>query len=67
MPKKLLFRLIIDLVMILLLMLAFAYYLTGNLIHELTGTFVLILFMAHSIINGDWYKRIFKKNVVFNS
>lgn len=55
-----LFRLINDLVMTVLMLIAMAYYITGNRIHEVIGVVVLVLFIVHNFLNRRWYKAILK-------
>jgi hypothetical protein len=58
--RKMLFRLVNDLVMTFLMLIAMAYYITGNMIHEVVGVVVLVLFIVHNFLNRRWYKSIFK-------
>lgn len=37
-----------------------AYYITGNMVHEVVGVVVLLLFIVHNFLNRRWYKSIFK-------
>lgn len=55
-----LFKLVNDLGMTVLMLIAMAYYITGNTIHELVGFAVLILFIVHNFLNRRWYKLILK-------
>ncbi|WP_153111026.1 DUF4405 domain-containing protein [Propionivibrio limicola] len=49
-------KLAIDLIMTVLILLAFAYQLTGNTVHELIGFVVLGFFLVHNLaLNGRWY------------
>jgi Domain of unknown function (DUF4405) len=57
---NMLIRMVIDLTMTILMLVAMAYQITGNTIHELVGVVLLILFVVHNIINRRWYKTIFK-------
>jgi hypothetical protein len=57
---KMLFKLVNDIVMTVLMLLAMAYYITGNMVHEVVGVVVLFLFIFHNILNRRWYKAIFK-------
>jgi hypothetical protein len=54
------FRLVNDLVMTFLMLIAMAYYITGNIVHEVVGIVVLLLFIVHNFLNRPWYKAIFK-------
>ncbi|GHV86532.1 membrane protein [Spirochaetia bacterium] len=60
MGAKFITRIIIDLVMTLLLLCAYAYRITGDTAHEWIGLCVFVLFIAHNGINRTWYKTIFK-------
>ena len=60
MNRKVLFRLANDLVMTVLMLIAMAYYITGNTIHEVVGVVVLLLFVVHNFLNRRWYKTILK-------
>lgn len=53
-------RLSIDFVMTVLVLFAFAYRLTGNTLHELIGTLILLAFLLHNAINWRWLAGIFK-------
>ncbi|WP_347942292.1 DUF4405 domain-containing protein [Peribacillus simplex] len=60
MNRNMLIRLVIDLSMTVLMLVAMAYQITGNTIHELIGIILILLFIAHNILNRRWYKTIFK-------
>ncbi|MFY0758048.1 DUF4405 domain-containing protein [Metabacillus dongyingensis] len=60
MNRNILIRLVIDLSMTILMLVAMAYHITGNTIHELVGVSLFLLFIAHNILNRKWYKTIFK-------
>ncbi|KRE38149.1 DUF4405 domain-containing protein [Paenibacillus sp. Soil522] len=53
-------KLIIDLIMTESMLVAMAYHITGNMIHELVGVFLFVLFIVHNILNRRWYKTIFR-------
>jgi hypothetical protein len=55
-----LIRLVIDLSMTVLMLVAMAYQITGNAMHELAGVILCLLFITHNILNRRWYKTIFK-------
>lgn len=57
---KTLCKMVIDLVMIVLMLVAIACRLTGNTIHELLGISLFILFIIHNILNLGWYKTLLK-------
>lgn len=56
--KKL--RIIIDIVMYIFFIILMGHHVTGNLIHEVLGTGIIILFIIHNILNIKFYKTIFK-------
>jgi hypothetical protein len=58
--RNMLIRLVIDLSMTVLMLIAMAYHITGNTIHELVGVLLFLLFIAHNMLNRRWYKTIFK-------
>ncbi|MDQ0970271.1 hypothetical protein QFZ31_000149 [Neobacillus niacini] len=60
MNHKILFRLVNDLVMTFLMLIAMAYYITGNMVHEVVGVVVLFLFIVHNFLNRRWYRAILK-------
>lgn len=53
-------RLAVDLTMTILMLVAMAYRITGNTIHEVVGGFLFLLFVIHNILNRRWYKAIAK-------
>ncbi|MFJ7362782.1 DUF4405 domain-containing protein [Peribacillus frigoritolerans] len=60
MNRNMLIRLVIDLSMTVLMLVAMAYQITGNAMHELAGALLCLLFITHNILNRRWYKTIFK-------
>jgi len=58
--RNMLIRLVIDLSMTVLMLVAMAYQITGNAMHELAGVLLCLLFITHNILNRRWYKTIFK-------
>jgi hypothetical protein len=60
MNRQLAARLIIDFVMTVLLLCAYAYRIIGDVAHEWVGIAVFASFIAHNAINWRWYKNIFK-------
>jgi hypothetical protein len=42
------------------MLVAMAYHVTGNTIHEVVGIVLFILFIVHNILNRRWYKTIIK-------
>ena len=53
-------KILIDILMYIGLIILTGYHITNNLVHEITGTTVFILFVAHNALNFKWYKTIFK-------
>ena len=53
-------RLIIDISMTVLLPILMAYSLIGEQFHEIAGTLMLVLFIAHHVMTRGWYKALFK-------
>lgn len=60
MNRNMLIRLVIDLSMTVLMLVAMAYQITGNAMHELAGVLLCLLFITHNILNRRWYRTIFK-------
>lgn len=60
MNSNMFIRLAIDLVMTVLMIVAMAYHITGNTVHELVGVFLFVLFIFHNFFNRRWYKTLFK-------
>ena len=56
--KKL--RIIIDVAMYIIFIILMGHHVTGNLIHEILGTGIIVLFIIHNILNIKFYKAIFK-------
>lgn len=50
----------IDLLMTVLLMVQMGYPITGQLAHEWTGAGMLLLFIAHHVLNSHWYRGLGK-------
>ena len=60
MSRKRKLQIVIDLCMALLLPLLMAYSLIGETVHEWLGTAMLLLFVAHHILNYRWFRTLFK-------
>ncbi len=54
------FRIIIDVLMYILFVILMGHHITENLIHEILGIIMLILFIIHNILNISFYKTLFK-------
>ncbi len=53
-------RIIIDVVMYIFFIVLMGHHITGNLIHEILGTGIIILFIIHNLLNIKFYKTVFK-------
>lgn len=60
MKPKMKIKMGIDLLMTVVLLCLMAYQITGELLHEWFGAGMLILFIAHNILNIRWYGNLFK-------
>ena len=64
MKKKI--KISVDIIMTLLFFLLTAYHWTGDTIHEYLGFSLFVFFIAHHILNFNWYKNLFKGKYSFN-
>ena len=53
-------KIVIDILMYLIFVILMGHHITENLIHEILGTILFILFIIHHILNYRYYKTIFK-------
>ena len=60
MKGKVKIKVILDLLMTAVLLVLMAFQITGQELHEWFGAGMLILFLAHNILNFKWYKNLFK-------
>ena len=60
MKPKMKIKMGIDLLMTVLLLCLMAYQITGEALHEWFGAGMLLLFIAHHILNIRWYGNLFK-------
>ena len=60
MKPKVVIKLTVDVVMTLALLFLMGYQFWGEAAHEWVGAGMLLLFVAHHILNGHWYKTLFK-------
>lgn len=60
MKPKAVIKLAVDVFMTLALLFLMGYHLWGEAPHEWVGAGMLVLFIAHHILNGHWYKTLFK-------
>lgn len=60
MKPKAIIKLAVDIFMTLALLFLMGYHLWGDAPHEWVGAGMLVLFIAHHILNGNWHKMLFK-------
>ena len=60
MNLKMKIKVIIDFLMTILLLLLMAFQITGQEFHEWFGAGMLVLFLAHNILNFKWYRNLLK-------
>lgn len=60
MKTKMKWKLSIDILMSIVLLLLMAYQVTGDVLHEIFGTAMLVLFIVHHILNLKWHGNLFK-------
>ena len=60
MKSKTIIKLAVDILMTLALLFLTGYHLWGEILHEWLGAGMLLLFIVHHILNGPWYKALFK-------
>ncbi len=60
MKKKLIYKIVIDMIMTVLLLFLMARQITGDSAHEWLGAGMLLLWIAHHILNRGWYSHLFK-------
>ena len=58
-------KMIIDMIMYLLFIILMGHHITDNLIHEILGTIIFVLFIIHQILNYRYYKMVFKGKYTF--
>lgn len=57
---KKVFKIIIDILMIIFMLLEYSKIYTGQLLHEIIGIILFVLFVLHNFLNKNFYKNIFK-------
>ena len=60
MKKSLKVKISIDILMTLLLLFLMGYQFWGDFAHEWAGTAMFVLFLAHHILNRNWYRNLFR-------
>lgn len=58
--RKIIYKIVVDCMMTVLLLLLMAYSLIGEALHEWIGVGMLILFILHHVLNASWYKNLMK-------
>ena len=59
MKPKAIFKIVVDILMTLGLLFLMGYQFWGDVAHEWAGAGMFLLFIAHHILNGNWYKNLF--------
>ncbi|MCM1299692.1 MAG: DUF4405 domain-containing protein [[Eubacterium] siraeum] len=60
MPKKQIVKIAVDVLMTIGLLLLMSFSLLGEAAHEWIGTAMFALFITHHILNGKWWRSVFK-------
>ena len=60
MKKKTIIKIVIDSLMLVLMLLEYMKIYTGQLVHEITGIVLFMLFLIHNLLNINFYKNILK-------
>lgn len=60
MKKKAVYRMTVDVLMTVTLLLLMPYSLIGEVFHEWVGVAMLVLFLLHHVLNLTWYKNLKK-------
>ena len=60
MRQKAAFKIVIDILMTLTLLFLMGYQFWGDKAHEWAGAGMFFLFIVHHILNGRWYKNVFR-------
>jgi len=60
MKAKQIMKVVVDIGMTILLFVLMAFQYVGLQWHEITGTAMLVLFILHHILNGNWYRSLAK-------
>ena len=60
MNTKMRWKIVVDILMSVVLLLLMAYQVVGDYLHEIFGTAMLVLFLMHHILNFQWYKGLLK-------
>ncbi len=60
MKKKNIIKMVVDILMLILMLLEYSKIYTGQLLHEIFGIALLVLFIIHNVLNINFYKALFK-------
>lgn len=60
MKPKAIIKIVVDALMTAALLFLMGYQFWGDAAHEWAGTGMFVLFILHHILNGNWYKSLFK-------
>lgn len=60
MKPKAIVKIMTDILMTLALLFLMGYQFWGDIAHEWAGAGMFLLFILHHILNGNWYKTLFK-------
>ncbi len=60
MKPKAILKILVDALMTLALLFLIGYQFWGDVVHEWAGACMFLLFIAHHILNGSWYKNLFR-------
>ncbi len=60
MKPKVIIKLAVDVLMTLAMLFLMGYHFWGEILHEWVGAGMFLLFISHHILNGYWYKSLFK-------
>ena len=66
MKKKSMIKMIIDILMLILMLLEYSKLYTGQLIHEVAGIVLFVLFLTHNLLNINFYKGLLKGKYNFS-
>ena len=61
MDKKTIVKMIVDFLMLILMLLEYSKLYTGQLVHEIIGIILFVLFITHNILNINFYRNIFNE------
>lgn len=66
MKKKSIIKMLIDILMLILILLEYSKLYTGQLIHEVAGIVLFVLFITHNLLNINFYKGLLKGKYNFS-